>query len=229
MGKLTYTPGGLLEKNLYMCKVSAIRLLTQHTYVMRFDRNGLQFKAGQYVTVGLQDSLHHREYSIYSGENDNYLEIMVREVLEGNISLQLKYVKMGQFLEVSGPMGLLTLNETDIRNRKFVLIATGTGIAPFHSFIKSYPEMDYMLIHGVRYLNESYECGDYDAQRYILCTSGEKSHNFHGRVTGCLEKMKVDPEALYYTCGNSHMIHDVYEILRKKGVAMENIRSEVYF
>lgn len=58
MGKQIYTPGTLLEKGLHMCKVSGIRFLTGHTYVMRFERNNILFKAGQCVTFGLQDSLH---------------------------------------------------------------------------------------------------------------------------------------------------------------------------
>ena len=40
----------------------------------------MQFKAGQHIIAGLKGELDQREYSVYSGENDDYLEILVREV-----------------------------------------------------------------------------------------------------------------------------------------------------
>ena len=112
---------------------------------------------------------------------------------------------------------------------KLVFIATGTGIAPFHSFVKSYPGIDYMLIHGVRYNNEAYERNDYDPLRYILCTSKEKNGSYKGRVTRFLPGYPVDQDMLFYLCGNNSMIYEVYHILRNKGIQDERIFTEVYF
>ena len=128
---------------------------------------------GSILLSGLQGELNQREYSIYSGEKDDYLEILVREVLTGNVSLQLKQCKPGQLLQVNGPFGSFGLETFDMFKRKLLFIATGTGISPFHSFVRSYPGIDYILIHGVRYKNEAYERNDYDPGRYILCTSKE--------------------------------------------------------
>ena len=96
----------------------------------------MQFKAGQHIIVGLKGELNQREYSVYSGEKDDYLEILVREVLNGNVSLQLKQCKPGQLLQVNGPFGSFGLETFDMFSRKLVFIASGTGIAPFHSFVK---------------------------------------------------------------------------------------------
>jgi ferredoxin--NADP+ reductase/benzoate/toluate 1,2-dioxygenase reductase subunit len=113
-------------------------------------------------------------------------------------------------------------------SRKLVFIASGTGIAPFHSFVRSYPGIDYTLIHGVRYKNEAYERDDYDPTRYILCTS--KNNGGHkGRVTRFLPGYPVERNMLFYLCGNNSMIYEVYHILRDKGIPDENIISEVYF
>jgi len=193
------------------------------------ERKDLIFSAGQYIIVGLKDSMQHREYSIYSGEQDDYLEILIREIPEGDISPQLKTCRTGQYLELRGPFGYMKLDKEKIPGHKFVFIASGTGIAPFHSFVSSYPGMDYTLLHGVKYRSEAYDQSDYDPERYVLCTSREKTGDFEGYVTGYLDKMVLGPTAIFYVCGNSSMIYDVYNILGKKGISSDNILSEVYF
>jgi ferredoxin--NADP+ reductase len=205
------------------------RYLTDSTFLLRLERKKMVFNPGQYITVGLKDSIQHREYSIYSGEKDDYLDILIREIIEGDISLMLKTCAPGQYLEVNGPFGFMKLDKAKIITQKFVFIASGTGIAPFHSFVTSYPEMDYTLLHGVRYRDEAYDHADYDPERYVLCTSRESNGNYNGHVTTYLDEMEVDPAATFYVCGNSSMIYDVYQLLGKKGIPLENILSEVYF
>jgi len=210
-------------------KIIEIRFLTEETFVLRLDRGNMQFKAGQHIIVGPEGELDQREYSIYSGEKDEYLEILVREISEGNVSRQLKLCNPGQLLKVNGPFGSFGLETFDMFSRKLVFIASGTGISPFHSFVRSYPGIDYILIHGVRYENEAYERNDYDPHRYILCTSKESTGGYKGRVTRLLPGYPVDPDMLFYVCGNNNMIYEVYHILRDKGIPDEHIFSEVYF
>jgi ferredoxin/flavodoxin---NADP+ reductase len=219
--------GPAVDEGLY--KIRHIRFLTESTFVLRIDRGNLQFKAGQHIIVGLEGALNLREYSVYSGENDDYLEILVREVFKGSVSLQLKQVKPGQLLQVNGPFGSFGLETFNIFSRKHIFIATGTGIAPFHSFVRSYPGINYILLHGVSSAKEAYDRNDYDPHHYILCSSKEKNAGFTGRVTKFLSGYPVDPEMLFYACGNGSMIYEVYHILRDKGIPVENINSEVYF
>jgi NAD(P)H-flavin reductase len=63
-------------------KVQQIRELTDSTYVVRFDKGELSFKTGQYLSVGVRGTGEQREYSIYSGENEPFLEILVKESAE---------------------------------------------------------------------------------------------------------------------------------------------------
>jgi ferredoxin--NADP+ reductase/benzoate/toluate 1,2-dioxygenase reductase subunit len=210
-------------------KIIQLRFLTDTTFVLRFDRGNIQFKAGQHIIVGLEGELNQREYSVYSGEDDDYLEILVREVLNGNVSSQLKHCEPGQLLQVNGPFGSFGIEPFDMFSRKLVFIATGTGIAPFHSFVRSYPGINYTLIHGVRFKNEAYERDDYEAGRYFLCTSTETTGGRKGRVTKFLTTYQVDQKMLFYMCGNNNMIYEVYHILRDKGIADEKIFTEVYF
>lgn len=217
----------VVSTDLY--KIRQIRFLTESTFVLRLDRGNMDFKAGQHIIAGLPGELDQREYSVYSGEKDDWLEILVREVLDGKVSMHLKHCKPGQLLQVNGPFGSFGLEPYDLFSRKFVFIATGTGISPFHSFIRSYPGIDYTIIHGVSFNNESYDRDEYDPGRYILCTSKEKHGGYQGRITRILPAYPVTPDMLFYLCGNNNMIYEVYHILRDKGIADENIFREVYF
>ncbi|MBE0639642.1 MAG: oxidoreductase [Bacteroidales bacterium] len=210
-------------------KVQRIRQLTQSAYVLRFDRNGIDFTAGQHVILGIKDQNNAREYSVYSAEQDNYFEVLIKEVLEGDVSKKLKKLSPGAQLQMDGPLGFFTLNPEKIKNSKFILIATGTGIAPFRSFVRSYPQLNYTLIHGVRYAHEAYEQEEYNPSKFILCTTGDKNGDFHGRVTDYLLHSTVDPKAEYYLCGNVKMIHEAFDILAQKGVKTNQLHSEVYF
>jgi ferredoxin/flavodoxin---NADP+ reductase len=210
-------------------KVINIRHLTESTYVLRFTRNEMQFRAGQHIIVGLKGEMDQREYSIYSGENDDYLEILVKEVKNGNISSKLKQCKKEDLLQVDGPFGSFGIEKYNLLSKKHIFIATGTGISPFHSMVRSYPGLNYSLIHGVRLRSEAYEIGEYDPNRVILCTSKEKSKGRSGRVTGFLTKFSVTGDMLFYLCGNGNMIYEVFHILNDKGILAENIISEVYF
>lgn len=213
----------------YLHKIRQIRFLTETTFVLRLDRDNLEFRAGQHIIAGREGELDQREYSVYSGENDDYLEILVREVLEGNVSVKLKHCEPGQLLQVNGPFGSFGIEPFDIYSRKLVFIASGTGISPFHSFVRSYPGIDYNLIHGVRYKTEAYDMNEYDPRRYILCTSQESSRGRKGRVTRFLPGFRVTTDTLFYLCGNGSMIYEVYHILRSKGIPDENIFYEKYF
>lgn len=85
------------------------------------------------------------------------------------------------------------------------------------------------MLHGVRYANETYERDEYEAGRYLACTSQDKEGDFHGRVTDYLSKNPVSPDTLCYLCGNCDMIHDAFDILEAQGLRPENLFTEVYF
>lgn len=189
----------------------------------------MQFQTGQFILVNTPDSIEQREYSVYSGENDDYLEILVREVLEGNVSPKLKRLKENTELGVDGPFGFFKFDPEQFISKKFLFVATGTGISPFHSFVRTYPGLEYKLIHGVRFDEEAYEHDDFDKEKVTLCTSGENNGHFNGRVTDYLFSQKIDADTNCFLCGNSEMIHEMFDIVTAKGVPVSNIYSEVYF
>ncbi len=210
-------------------KIQSIKYLTNSAYIIRMERNNFDYVPGQYISLGLADDMNMREYSIYSGVNNQYLEVLIKEVKDGDVSVLLKKVKIGQSLNVEGPYGFFTLREEDIKNRRFLFLATGTGISPFHSFILSYPKLNYKLIHGISNISEAYEKEIYLDNSYFSATSRDSNGDFSGRLTTYLSTLNVKPDTLCYLCGNVDMIHDAYDILQEKGIAVDQIHSEVYF
>lgn len=218
----------LLPPKKHLHKVLDVESLTENTYRIRCERSDLEFKAGQCANLGFPGAGVNREYSSYSGENEPYLDFLIREVPGGLVSVQLRSLKPADEIEVHGFYGDFRIkNPHDGRAYRF--IGTGTGIAPFRSFIRSYPELDYQILHGVRYASERYDSQDYPSGRYVSCVSGETGGDFRGRVTEYLRLNPVDRDAVFYLCGNRAMISETYVLLRAQGVGSNNIVSEAFF
>ena len=209
-------------------KVLNIRHLSESTFCLRIERNNFKFVPGQCVNIGLVGSGINREYSTYSGINEDFLEFLIRKVPGGAVSVDLSKLKPGREVTLDGAYGDFIIAKPAAK-RKFIFIGSGTGIAPFHSYVKSYPKLDYRIIHGIRYGSEQYDSQDYRKGRYYACVSKEGGGNFSGRVTAYLKKISMPYNALYYLCGNRSMINDVYDILRYRGINGNNIFTEVFF
>lgn len=220
-------PAMLMDESFY--RIEKIRQLTGNAFSLKLSKARFAFKAGQHISLGIVGGNQSREYSIYSGENDENLEVLVKEVENGYFTPQLRKLKTGSLVEVHGPFGKFGMESKKAGTGKFVFIASGTGIAPFRSIVRTYPGIDYQLIHGVKYGEEAYDRHEYDPKRYTLCTSRDREGIYHGRLTGYLKTCTFAPETHFDLCGNSNMIFDALEILREKGFDRDQIHCEVYF
>ena len=216
-----------IDTNYY--KVEKLRSLTENTLVLTLPKNRFKFVAGQHISLSITGDFQSREYSIYSAENGDNLEILVKEVAGGYFSPKLKHPKKGDFVEVHGPFGKFGLDEKKLTTHKHIFIASGTGIAPFHSMVKSNPELDFHVIHGVRFANEAYEKDDYGKGNITVCASRDEKADFKGRLTEYLKTAEFSKNTAFYLCGNSDMIFDSMEILTEKGFSREDVNVEVYF
>jgi len=216
-----------MKSDIY--KVLQVDFLTASTCLLRVERKDITFRAGQCFSMAPVGLGINREYSIYSGENDDYLEFLIKIIDGGTVTQAIKELKVGDRVEIAGPYGEFCLKPNQIESSQFLFIATGTGIAPFHSFVKTFPHIDYKIVQGIRHNNEKYGVADYEAGRYVACVSQEETRDFKGRVTDYLTELSLSPETISYLCGNRAMIIDTYDILRENNIGGDNIITEVFF
>jgi len=215
------------KKKRTTCKVLEVRKLTASTAVVRFERHGLEFTPGQYIRVGIEGDPEIRDYSVYSGMDADYIEVLVRRVEDGLVSKQLFDLVPGEEVSVGGPYGHFKLID-EVRSQSLLFVATGSGISPYHSFVDSYPGLEYQLIHGTSKLDEAYESDAY-GERYVHCVSREDGGDFKGRVTDYLREQDIPRDIHAFLCGNCDMIYEAFDMLQEKGLPTANIHTEVYF
>lgn len=209
-------------------KVLSLRHLNHSAFVLRFTRDDLRFIPGQHVTLGIPGLGERREYSVYNHPADDYLEVLVQTVADGVFTPGLARLQPGDVVMVDGPHGFFTLKPAELV-RHHLLIATGTGISPFHSFVKSRPDMVFTLLHGVRDASGCFDRHDYGSGEYIACTSRSSEGDFTGRVTDFLKSYTIPVDSEIMLCGNSQMILDVWDLLLDRSIPPTRMRQEIYF
>jgi len=222
----------------FKAEVSAVRDLTydvrEITLRLR-DPATIAFKAGQFISFEIhQEGMKFpltRPYSIASppSRQDN-LDLLFNLVRGGPGSTYLFSLREGDVTEFKGPAGAFYLHE-DL-GRDYLFVATGTGIAPFRSMWQTLFERNtssaVTLFWGVRSQGDLYYQDELEALtrahpnfQYVLTLSRptEGWTGETGRVTRLVEERIPSVKNLaVYLCGNSGMLKDVTEAVRKKGL-----------
>jgi ferredoxin-NADP reductase len=151
----------------------------------------------------------------------------------GQLTPRLARVEPGDRVGVEALKGRFTLAKAHPFER-LLFVATGTGVAPFRSFVRSSPEQDYFLVHGVRTVEEDFAAEFCRPERRVVCISAPPPWTAggplrSGRVTAWLESMEPGTFDRAYLCGNARMIAQALPILVDKGIAEARIHTETYF
>lgn len=217
-----------IKRTLHKTKVHSLRNIAEGVYVISFLRN-FKFTAGQVVAIDLVPDGQPRLYSIASGENEEYVDILFDEKPGGSLTPFLSKLLSDDIIYVSEPFGTFTT----ARGKAF-WIASGTGVAPFVSMARSGLATGKTLIHGGR-LDENFYFSDVLASLmthgYVRCCSQqEDTQNYKGRLTAWLtDNQNLPVNCQYYLCGSPEMVVQVRDILIEKGIPFQNIISETYF
>lgn len=129
-----------------------------------------EFSAGQFVALGLKVDndykITYRAYSLSSPpEEKNHFEFYIKlasEPVMGKFTNALFKMRQGDSLYWRGPTGAFTIEDRKTdgtpETRRLVLVASGTGLAPFVSYalhLKSIgSKREIVLLHGARYAQE---------------------------------------------------------------------------
>jgi ferredoxin--NADP+ reductase len=186
------------------------------------------FLPGQTVKVGIDPALPPRIYSICSGNSDEELCILYNIKEGGALTPELARLRPGQTVMVSEPGGSF-IGTPD----PAMWIATGTGIAPFYSMLRSGEAENKTLLHGVRRASQFYFSNDWKTTlntNYHRFCSGERAEGAtYGRVNVFLEQHDLPVDRKYYICGQTTMCVEVRDLLISKGIPFGNIITEIYF
>jgi ferredoxin--NADP+ reductase len=209
-------------------KVISLNSYTKNIFILRTEKPLKNIRAGQCFNVGIPGMGINREYSMCSSSDDPYLEFLIRVVQGGRVSERLSNLSAGDDVEIDGPYGEFCIDNRDL-NEHFLFIASGTGIAPFISFVKSYPQINYKIIHGVRHATEVFP--EFKSSSYYVPCISDTNHNPTSsmRVTDYLNKFPPGNDKTFFLCGNRNMIVDSVEILLDQGVNGDRIYSEAFF
>ena len=178
------------------------------------------------------------------------MEFYLTLVTSGELTPRLFAVKYGGRLFVAPKAsGLFTLDRVP-PHKSVILIATGTGLAPYMSMLRTLLVHDdkrkFVVLHGARH---SWDLG-YRAELETLArlrpnltyipsiTRPEEDIHFRGRTgriqtlfsSGIVEELSgvpLDPcQTDVFLCGNPDMIHQVKEMLIAKGFAPDQGREQ---
>ncbi len=216
------------NKTAYKARILSIEEVATGVFILRFTRD-FSFKAGQMLWVRYPADGPARLYSIASGEEEPYFEIIFDVVENGALTPILSNAKPGEDVWISEPSGRFTSD-----GKPAVWIATGTGIAPFASMARSGLYEQTLLIHGGRFLTSFYYNEIFEkltSFTYIKCVSREMEEGyFQGRVSSFIRNSYQPlPHRQHLLCGSAEMVVEVRDLLIARGIPFRNIVSEIYF
>ena len=201
----------------------------------------LEFTPGQFVSFrgDVLGKAVTRAYSVASGPDGNRFELCLNRVKEGLFSPFLFELQPGQQVEMRGPLGYFVPRRP---LRDSVLVATGTGIAPFRSFLKSREVMEsaapVTLLFGARcepglLFGREFEelTATRPGFRYLPTLTRPEAEwsGRTGRVQQHLdEALAGRTEIDVYICGLKAMVEDVRQRLKDKGFDRKQIIVEKY-
>lgn len=222
--------------------ISQVEKLSDSTIALKIKGESLSqlaFLPGQYVNLQVPGSEQSRAYSFSSLQKDGEVSFLIRNVPGGLMSSFLTgMAKAGDSMTLAGPLGSFYLR--DIK-RPLLLLAGGTGLAPFTAMLEKIAEQcsehPLHLIYGVTHdgdLVEMDALADFATRipnfTYSACVSSpDSSYPHKGFVTHHIEPKHLnDGDVDVYLCGPPPMVEAVSQFIREQGITPVNFYFEKF-
>lgn len=187
--------------------------------VLDSSQNAPVFLPGQYVNIRIPGSDQHRSYSFSSAPGSACMRFFIKQVPGGLMSTWLSAAQPAQTVQMTGPLGSFYLRPV---SRPLLMLAGGTGLAPFLSMLEVLAAQELTqpihLIYGVTRDQDLVmvdRLEDYAARipgfTFTTCVADSQTvHLRQGYVT-----QHMSPEVLHggnvdvYLCGPPPMVDAV--------------------
>lgn len=216
---------------------------------LQFEADIAPFKAGQFVQLAMDVDGERviRPYSFVNAPHERPLEIYFNVVNEGPLTPRFADLRPGDWFWVrKNAGGLMTLDQIPAVPHLW-LLATGTGVGPFLSILKSdEPWRRFeriVLVHAVRTRDdltyrdtlEQLQAAHPEQLALVPFVSRERvPDTLHGRIPASLDEgglearagLDLDPDRAHVMlCGNSGMINDAIRVLEGRGLKRHRRRD----
>ncbi len=207
-----------------------------------------EFRPGQFMNFGLSlpSGFVSRSYSLASAPGEP-LEILLARVGEGALTPALFELQVGSRVTVDPkPQGFFSFDYVP-PHRELWLVATGTGLGPFLSMLRSRAAFEraerVLLVHGARGAPDLAHREELEALeqqrgagfRYLPVLSRQPEPGLlAGRLTGALRSGELEARANatisgesshVMLCGNPAMIDEVIALLAERGLRRHRQRT----
>jgi NAD(P)H-flavin reductase len=226
-------------------RVSSVRSATPSSRLVRVDLGGtpFPFRPGQSVTLGPRERSARVPYSMTSAPEDaardRALEFLIKTDDAGRWGEDFEPLRRGALLGVRGPSGTFVFPDSP-RERRFLFIAGGTGIAPVRSMIRHATAAGVpgriRLLYSARtpldfaYLPELRAMVRRGEIELSLTATRHMKAGWRGSrgriVPPQLALLVDDPATLCFVCGPASMVADVPPMLHEMGVEKRRILLE---
>jgi len=204
---------------------------------------------GQFITIHFEymGKTLRRSYSIANVPTDNNRIEFAAGFIEGGPGSDLLFnLQSGDEIQINGPFGRLTLK--DEHPKRYILIATSTGVTPYRSMITELkkrldtnPSLSIVILQGVQRREDILYCDEFLAlasyaptiqfRAYLSRESEENllAHEHKGHVQAAFPDLSLNfEEDIVYLCGNPAMIDDAFTLLKEKGFSTQHVIREKY-
>jgi NAD(P)H-flavin reductase len=226
----------------FTTKVINNEYIAKETREIKFEiitKNEIIFSEGQFFNLIVEDKIM-RAYSIASSSSKlPKFSLCVKIIKGGKGSGYIDSMKKGDEVLFMGPFGHFSKKS----DKKIVMIATGTGIAPMKAICERLTEEEIKnnitLIFGVQnteyasynnyFINLEKKFSKFSYKLFVSRFEKEYKGNV-GRVTKWIEEQSLEnlKDTEFLLCGNPAMIKESKELLQNKGITKNNIIIEAY-
>ena len=206
-----------------------VERLSATTLAFTLERpGGFAFLPGQYVNLRVPGTDQQRAYSFSSAPGAEALSFLVRDIPDGLMSGWLRAAQPGARMEFTGPSGSFYLRPPA---RPLLLLAGGTGLAPFLAMLGALAEagcsQPVRLVYGVTNDADLVGLAEIEAlgarlPDFTLVTTVAKADSPHPRKGYVTDHVAADwlhgGEVDIYLCGPPPMVEAVRGWLGAQGI-----------